>query len=88
MSANSRNEPDFDPAMLLAFIGAVAALVVVLFLAVQWPVFVWSLIHARPMLLSPTDAIGGGIDVLFSSDRSVAPEAWRGVAELLPPPAA
>ena len=61
---------------------------VLVFLAVQWPVFVWSLIHARPMLLNPSDAIGGAIDLLFSTDRSVTPDAWRGVAELLPPPTA
>lgn len=89
MSASSRSsEPDFDPVIVLGMIGALLALFVLLFLMVQWPVFVWSLIHARPMLLAPSDAIGGGIDVLFSSDRSVTPDAWRGVAELLPPPTA
>jgi type IV secretion system protein VirD4 len=88
MSANSRSEPDFDPAVLVAFVSVVVALLALVFLAVQWPVFVWSLIHLRPMLLSPTDAIGGGLDLLFSTDRSVTPDAWRGVAELLPPPSA
>jgi hypothetical protein len=58
---------------------------VLLFLVVEWPVFVWSLVHLRPMLLDPASAIGGGLDALFSSHPLHArPDAWRGV-ERLPP---
>jgi hypothetical protein len=89
MSASSHNDPDFDPVILLGAIGALVALAVLMFFAVEWPVFVWSLIHARPMLLDPASAIGGGIDLLFSSKHAVRHvEAWKGVAGLLPPPAA
>ncbi len=86
MSASSRSsEPDFDPVILLGMIGAVVALVVLLLALVEWPVFVWSLVHLRPMLLDPASAIGGGLDALFSSHPLHAhPDAWRGVDGLPP----
>lgn len=86
MTASSRSsEPDFDPVILLGMIGALVALVVLLFALVEWPVFLWSLVHARPMLLDPASAIGGGLDALFSSHPLDAhPDAWRGVGGLPP----
>lgn len=89
MSASSRNsEPDFDPVMVLAFMGAGVAALVVSLIAVEWPVFVWSLVHARPMLLNPIDAAAAGVQYVFASDHMDYPERLWGVAELLPPPAA
>lgn len=88
MSAGSRNsEPDIDPVMAGVAIGVIFAALVLAFFAVEFPVFVWSLIHGRPMLLSPVDAIGAGIQYAFSSDHMDYPEALWHVAELLPPPA-
>jgi len=89
MTANSRSsEPDFDPVILVGMIGALVALValvVLLFALVEWPVFVWSLVHLRPMLLDPASAIGGSLNALFSSHPLHAhPDAWRGVRELPP----
>ena len=82
------NEPDIDPVMAAAVIGGLFGLCLVLLVAVEWPVFVWSLIHARPMLLEPTDAIGGGLHNVFAHDHFGVPRAWRHVAPLLPPKAA
>jgi hypothetical protein len=80
MSTSSRNEPDFDPAIVAAGLGGLAGLLVVCLIAVEWPVFVWSLIHARPMLLNPVDAIGGGLQYVFSGDHMAYPRALRGFA--------
>jgi type IV secretion system protein VirD4 len=89
MSASSRSsEPDFDPAMVLAFMAGCAVLLVLCLVAVEWPVLVWSLVHGRPMLLNPTHAIGGGLDYLFSGEHMDYPKALWGVAEQLPPPGA
>jgi uncharacterized cupin superfamily protein len=82
------SEPDIDPVMAAAMIGGLFGLFLVLLVAVEWPVFVWSLIHARPMLLEPTDAIGGGLHNLFAHDHFGIPRVWRPVAPLLPPKAA
>src|SRR5438270_10696226 len=82
------SEPDIERVMAAAMIGGLFGLGLVLLLAVEWPVFVWSLIHARPMLLEPTDAIGGGLHNLFAHDHFGIPRAWRPVAALLPPKAA
>ncbi|HEV7774272.1 MAG TPA: type IV secretory system conjugative DNA transfer family protein [Conexibacter sp.] len=89
MSASSRNsEPDIDPAMVLAFMAGAVVLLVVCLVAVELPVLLWSLVHLRPVLLSPVDAIGGGLQYLFSRDHMAYPRALRPVAELLPPPRA
>lgn len=88
MSTSSRNEPDFDPAMAGAALAALFGLFALCLVAVEWPVFVWSLIHARPMLLNPTDAIGGGLQYVFSSDHMAYPRALRGFAGQLPTPGA
>lgn len=74
--------------MAAGALGVVAGLLVLCLIAVEWPVFVWSLIHARPMLLSPVDAIGGGLQYLFARDHTAYPRALRGLAEQLPTPGA
>jgi type IV secretion system protein VirD4 len=87
MSSSSRSsEPDIDPAMMLAFMAGCVVLLVVCLVAVEVPVLLWSLVHLRPVLLSPVDAIGGGLQYLFSGDHMAYPRALRPVAELLPPP--
>ncbi|HZV75060.1 MAG TPA: type IV secretory system conjugative DNA transfer family protein [Conexibacter sp.] len=86
MSAGShKSEPDIDPVMAAVMMAAAAGVLVVLLAAVEWPVFVWSTLHARPMLLDPIDAIGGGLHNLFAHDHFGYPRAWRPVARELPP---
>ncbi|HEX4805181.1 MAG TPA: type IV secretory system conjugative DNA transfer family protein [Conexibacter sp.] len=62
---------------------ALASFALLVLLAVEWPVFVWSALHLRPTLMDPATAIGGGLDLLFRSHPlSGHPHAWRHLAGL------
>jgi type IV secretion system protein VirD4 len=69
---------------MIAPLLAIVAAVVLLFLAVEWPVFVWSLLHGQPTLIEPTTAIGGGLRVVVSRSLEV-PHAWAHLSAVLPP---
>lgn len=87
-ASSHRGEPDIDPAMAAALIGGFAVVLALLFLAIEWPVFVWSLVvHGDLMLMDPATAIGGGLRVVFSRSFEV-PQAWASFSEVLPPTAA
>ncbi len=88
MSAGNRSEPDIDPVMAGAMIGAVFVVFAVALAAVEWPVLVWSSLRLRPTLLNPWVAIGGVLHNVFAHDLFGVPRAWRAQAAVLPPPPA
>src|SRR5438876_1132335 len=72
---------------LAAPLATAVVLGIVVFVAVQWPVLVWSSLHGEPTLMDVGSAIGGGVHWTshgLATDPAAVP-AWRPYRGVLPP---